>query len=138
MTDILIIAHDRDLAGLLRHIFQLAGCSVSILQDRDSIWRVLQTAQPSLIIMDMTRSDSYRLDLLGDIRARSRTPIIVLGSREDHESRATVLEMGADDYLGLPFRLITLKARALDLISRWNDKDRVLDNRIEPPLQHKI
>ncbi len=138
MTDILIIAHDRDLAGLLRHIFQLAGCSVSILQDRDSIWRVLQTAQPSLIIMDMTRSDSYRLDLLGDIRARSRTPIIVLGSREDHESRATVLEMGADDYLGLPFRLITLKSRALDLISRWNDKDRVLNNRIEPPLQHKI
>ena len=138
MTDILIIAHDRDLAGLLRHIFQLAGCSVSILQDRESIWRVLQTAQPSLIVMDMTRSDSYRLDLLGAIRARSRTPIIVLGSREDHESRATVLEMGADDYLGLPFRLITLKARALDLISRWSDKERVLDNRIEPPLQDKI
>ena len=52
------------------------------------------------------------------IRARSKTPIIMLTAKSDVTDRITGLEMGADDYLVKPFEMKELMARINAVLRR--------------------
>jgi len=51
-------------------------------------------------------------------RRKSRVPVLILTARESVEKRVEGLNQGADDYLGKPFSLAELEARAGALIRR--------------------
>src|SRR5260370_25374572 len=57
-------------------------------------------------------------DLLRRIRARSRTPVLMLTARGDDVDRIVGLELGADDYLSKPFNPRELVARIRAILRR--------------------
>jgi len=72
-----------------------------------------------LIILDLMLPQLDGLGVLKRLRGRgSRTPVLILTAKNEASSIITLLNAGADDYLGKPFDLGELIARAKALIRR--------------------
>ena len=66
---------------------------------------------PDVIILDLALPDKDGVEVVRELRAWSRTPIIVLSVRADDADKIAALELGADDYLTKPFSSGELVAR---------------------------
>jgi len=72
-----------------------------------------------LIILDLGLPQRSGLEVLKNWRSRgNKTPVLVLTARNDWSERVDGLKMGADDYVGKPFHMQELVARANALIRR--------------------
>ncbi|OLC58606.1 MAG: DNA-binding response regulator [Chloroflexi bacterium 13_1_40CM_4_68_4] len=72
---------------------------------------IAQADRQDLIVLDLGLPDRDGLDVIRSIRARSKTPIIVLSVRDGEREKVRALDLGADDYLTKPFGVEELVAR---------------------------
>src|SRR4029079_5827707 len=70
-----------------------------------------RTERPDLVLLDVMLPDGDGRDLLREIRAESRTPVLMLTARGEELDRVLGLELGADDYVTKPFSAAELIAR---------------------------
>jgi DNA-binding response OmpR family regulator len=73
---------------------------------------------PDLVLLDVMLPDGNGKDVLRDIRATSRTPVIMVTARGEELERILGLELGADDYVTKPFSAAELAARARAVLRR--------------------
>lgn len=73
--------------------------------------RKMEEQSFSLVILDINLPDGNGLELLGEIKRRWGTPVIILTANDMEIDIVTGLEMGADDYITKPFSLMVLRAR---------------------------
>jgi two-component system KDP operon response regulator KdpE len=66
---------------------------------------------PDVILLDLGLPDMDGMEIIRQIRAFSRTPIIILSARGQERDKIEALELGADDYLTKPFSAGELIAR---------------------------
>lgn len=71
----------------------------------------LASFAPDLILLDLGLPDMDGLDVLKDLRAWSKTPVIILSARGHDRDKISGLDLGADDYLTKPFSVQELLAR---------------------------
>jgi len=72
-----------------------------------------------LIILDLGLPDIDGLEICKKVRKnRMNVPILVLTGEDDLETKVSLLEAGADDYLTKPFTFAELKARIRALLRR--------------------
>ena len=65
----------------------------------------------SLILLDLMLPGKTGEEVLGELRADSTVPVIVLTARTDKETTVNLLRLGADDYIAKPFDNNELLAR---------------------------
>ena len=75
-------------------------------------------ARPDLVLLDVMLPDGDGKDVLRDIRAASRTPVVMLTARGEEMDRVLGLELGADDYVTKPFSAAELIARIRAVLRR--------------------
>ncbi|WP_142415545.1 response regulator [Hathewaya massiliensis] len=66
---------------------------------------------PDLIILDLGLPDIDGIQVIKEIRAWSKTPIIIVSARDNERQKVEALDKGADDYLTKPFGIGELLAR---------------------------
>lgn len=66
---------------------------------------------PDLILLDLGLPDMDGLDVLKELRAWSKVPVIILSARGQDRDKVAGLDLGADDYLTKPFSVQELLAR---------------------------
>ena len=74
----------------------------------------------SLMVLDLNMPDMHGLDVLKFVRAHDHyksTPIIVLTTKYDDDSRKAALAAGASDYLTKPFQPAVLLDHAARLLN---------------------
>lgn len=111
---ILIVEDERAIAESLAYALERAGFVTRTAHDFSSAWNERKEAR--LMVLDLMLPDGSGLDLLGQMRAEgSRTPVIVLSSRDREGDRVSALEAGADDYVTKPFspREVVARIRAV-------------------------
>lgn len=93
-------------------------------------WKILETsfgrdgiakaddARPDLVILDLGLPDMDGIEVVGEIRTFSATPILVLSARTQESDKILALDAGADDYLTKPFGVGELEARVRALLRR--------------------
>jgi two-component system cell cycle response regulator len=87
----------------------------------DSDWH--QGDFPCLVVLDgvMPKMDGLEvLQLLRKQKDSARYKIIMLTSRNSEKDIARALELGADDYITKPFKLLELEARIRHMLKRMN------------------
>ncbi|ANB61920.1 GGDEF domain-containing response regulator [Anoxybacteroides amylolyticum] len=85
----------------------------------DSNWH--QDLSPCLVILDGVMPKMDGLEVLQWIRMQKRSDrykVIMLTSRRSENDIARALELGADDYITKPFKLLELEARICQMMKR--------------------
>ena len=74
--------------------------------------RQLESARPSLVLLEVALPDASGFDVCRELRKKdTATPVIIMSSRADEIDAVVALEIGADDYVVKPLRLRELAAR---------------------------
>jgi DNA-binding response OmpR family regulator len=138
---ILLIEDDPELAEMVKSYLGEAGYSVSVA-GRGEIGLAILAREPfDSIILDLMLPDMDGLEICRRIRARGRTPILMLTARGDAMDRIIGLELGADDYLPKPFEPRELLARLRAVLRRTKgnqDADLLHFGRLEIDLGARV
>jgi two-component system, OmpR family, response regulator ResD len=86
--------------------------------DGDHARRLIESQEPSLVVLDVMLPGTDGLELCRWIRTRSELPVIMLTARGEEADRIVGLELGADDYLTKPFSPRELAARVRTVLRR--------------------
>jgi two-component system, OmpR family, response regulator MprA len=121
---VLFAEDDRAVRDALARALELEGFSVRTVPDGAAALAAFEADPPDLLIADVMMPGVDGLALCRALRARGdRTPILVLTARAQVSDRVAGLDAGADDYLGKPFALDELLARARALLRRASYRD---------------
>jgi DNA-binding response OmpR family regulator len=115
----LVIANDSALRRVLEQLFASEGYGVEVVPDSAAGLERLRQRPFSAVILDLQHPGSSRWDLCRNIAdSISGLPLVVLSASPDVADKVLLLEMGADDYLTVPFSERELVARLRSLIRR--------------------
>jgi DNA-binding response OmpR family regulator len=115
---ILIIDDDTELCALVTRFLSREGFAVDRAANGSQGIAMASCGPYALIMLDVMMPDRSGFDVLGRIRASSRTPILMLTARGDTRDRVLGLELGADDYLAKPYDPAELAARIRAILRR--------------------
>jgi two-component system KDP operon response regulator KdpE len=108
---ILIVDDEPQLLRALRASLPAAGYEVITAQDGEEALEKIKHEMPDLVILDLVMPGLSGLDVCRQVRTFSAVPIIILSAKGNDQSKVTVLDAGADDYVTKPFSLDELLAR---------------------------
>jgi DNA-binding response OmpR family regulator len=108
---IMVVDDDREMSGLLNSMLEREGFDTVIIADAEDAPRLLDIAEPDLVIMEITPREEDSLEVLDLIRRKSDAPIIVLSVDIRADSLQRALSHGADDYIRMPFGIKSFMAR---------------------------
>ncbi|MDF2186034.1 response regulator transcription factor [Grimontia hollisae] len=92
-----------------------------------SALKVIHDAEPDVIVLDLGLPDGDGIDVLNQVRASSKTPILILTARDQEDEKIRLLEAGANDYLSKPFGVRELIARIKVLVRDLVNTDTLSD-----------
>ena len=116
---IAVVERDRALQKILRRLFSLEGYEVDVLPDGAAGLEMLQQRRPSAVILDLPEPGSSGCDLCREIaNLVPDLPLVILSVSSNVADKVLLLEMGADDYVTIPFSPRELVARLRALIRR--------------------
>jgi len=117
----LLIGDQPEILRTLRRNLSGRGYEVAIaLDDRDAIEMAMTDAiDLYVIILDFTTINVDGLAICKGIRERSEAPIIVLSTIGAEQTKIKALDLGADDYLEVPFSMEEFLARVRSSLRRW-------------------
>lgn len=125
---ILIVDDEKDLLIMTKSIFERAGYTniVTAASAKDSL-KILSTKMPDMIILDVMMPEMDGFELLQEIRATSKVPVLMLTARGEAEDRFSGFELGADDYLIKPFLPKELLLRVNAILKRaYPESNRII------------
>ena len=129
MERILVIEDDGASRKILRRLFSSEGYEVDVVPDGVCGLEMLRQRVPAAVILDLLCPGSSGCDLCKKIaNLIPGLPLVILSASSDVAGKVLLLEMGADDYVTVPFSPRELIARLSALIRRasrvsTDDKD---------------
>jgi two-component system, OmpR family, KDP operon response regulator KdpE len=135
---ILLIGDEPNFLRTMRRNLVGRGYDVSVALDDLEAYLMASSFKPDLFVLnlDFTTIDVDGLAICTQLRKLSLSPIIVLSAIGSEQSKIDALDMGADDYLVLPFGMEEFLARVRASIRRWGlmntgriDQDRLILSR---------
>jgi len=108
-----------------------AGCQVLTADDGHAALRLARARLPDLALVDLQLPGLDGLEVCKELRrdpATARMPVFVLSNQDNPTDRLLALELGADEFLLLPFEPRELMLRVRNMIDRTKPA-------AEPPAQ---
>ena len=126
--EILIVDDEKDLRTMIRSIFESAGYTqITAVASGKEALAVIAKKTPGIIILDVMMPDMDGFELLQEVRAVSKVPVLMLTAKGEAEDRFAGFELGADDYLVKPFLPKELLLRVQAILKRaYPEKERVV------------
>jgi PAS domain S-box-containing protein len=121
MTPVLIVDDSLTVRMHLHEALTAAGFEPVPAADGASARAALARRDFGLVILDVLLPDADGLELLAELRRSRRhraTPVMLLSTEAEVQSRIRGLETGADEYVGKPYDAATVVARARELVRR--------------------
>jgi two-component system response regulator CpxR len=119
---LLVVDDDAELCQLLSEYLIPEGYDVEAVHSGiEGVERAL-SGDHALVVLDVMLPDVRGFEVLRQLRARSRMPVLMLTARGNEQDRILGLEMGADDYLPKPFNPRELCARIEAILRRSGDR----------------
>jgi two-component system response regulator CpxR len=118
MDRVLIVDDDAELCELVAEYLTPEGFQVEAANDGSRGLERALSKEHAIVVLDIMLPRISGLEVLRQLRAQSRVPVLILTARGDDVDRIVGLEIGADDYLGKPFNPRELLARIRAILRR--------------------
>jgi len=120
---VLVVDDDRNLRKIISTNLELAGFTVESASDGPEALRVIEQAQPDVVLLDLMMPHMDGYEVARRIRKHqnpsiANVPIIILTAKGETEDKLRGFEAGADDYITKPFGPQELLARVRAKIRR--------------------
>lgn len=111
MKRVLIVEDDADIATAVGIGLRAKGHEVIVAGSGRRMNEVLSESEIDVILLDLGLPDVDGIELIGQVRRWSASPIVVVSARHDSHGKIAALDAGADDYVTKPFSLGEVLAR---------------------------
>ena len=119
MERILVIEDDAGLRKILRRLFCSEGYVVDVVSDAVFGLERLRQGAPAAVVLDLPRPGCSGCELCKKIaNLIPGLPLLILSESSNVADKVRLLEMGADDYVTIPFSPRELVARLRALMRR--------------------
>ena len=125
MSNILLVEDDATLAQNLSRFLTDEGFHVVHASGQTAALRYAAEQKFDCALLDVTLQDGSGFSVCAALKAAGDTPVIFLTASADEACTVAGFEMGADDYIGKPFRPRELVARMKNAMRR-NGRQHVL------------
>ena len=116
---VVVIEQDAALRKILQRLFSSEGYEVDVVPDAVTGLQRLCHGAPAALILDLPRPGSSAYDLCKKIaHLIPDLPLVILSGSSKVADKVLLLEMGADDYVTIPFSPRELVARLRALLRR--------------------
>ena len=119
MSRLLIAEDDPEIAMLERDYLELAGYTVSVVDNGQQAVTEALSGDYDLILLDLMLPGCGGYDVCRLIRDRIDVPILMVTARTESVDKIRGLGLGADDYIAKPFDPAELVARVKAHLSRY-------------------
>ena len=121
---ILLISDELNLLRSLRRNLISRGYEVFVALDDQEASHFIAKPDASLFVinLDFETLKIDGLDIVREIRENSNAPIIVLSAVGSENLKIQALDLGADDYLVMPFGMGEFLARVRATLRRWSSQ----------------
>lgn len=116
---ILIVDDDNNIAELIALYLTKECFDTMIVNDGESVLKLLDSFQPNLILLDLMLPGMDGYQVCREVRQKSNVPIIMLSAKGEIFDKVLGLELGADDYVIKPFDSKELVARVKAVLRRF-------------------
>src|SRR5580658_6267016 len=118
MATVLVVDDEPIVRDVIVRYLRRDGFAVLEAGDGERARELIETCDPSLVVLDVMLPGIDGLELCRWIRGRSDLPVIMLTARGEEADRIVGLELGADDYIAKPFSPRELTARVKAVLRR--------------------
>ncbi len=111
---VLVVDDDEHTRNLLKDLCETAGYTVRLAGDGVEGLKLIEESTPDLVLLDlmMPRKDGFQvLRALREQPQYKELAVIILTAMGDMDGKIRGMELGADDYVTKPFKLIELQTR---------------------------
>ena len=122
MKNILFVEDDEMTRDGVETFLTVKGYDVTTAEDGELAVEAFHRQNFDLVILDIMLPKMNGFDVLKDIRARSKTPVLMLTAMDDESTQIMSFEEEADDYISKPFSLMILEKRIEALLRRTETK----------------
>ncbi len=118
---VLLVEDDESVRTAVEIAFQGEGFDVMARPDGSEMTEILESFRPDLAILDVRLATGLDgVCITRELRGISDMPILLLTAADTLDDRLAGFRAGADDYIGKPFSMAELLARAESLLRRSN------------------
>ena len=121
---VLVVDDDPLVLRSVRDALSAAGFRAVVTADPEEAPVLMGEHSPCLALLDLILPEHDGEELMGDILAASRIPVIFLSAYGKDEMVARILEQGATDYIVKPFSPTELVARVRAALRRFGEPER--------------
>lgn len=123
MNKILIIDDDEELCELVAEYLTVEGFETMAVHDGEAGLNAALGGEYDMAVLDVMLPKMNGFEVLRNLRASSKLPVLMLTARGDDMERIVGLEIGADDYLAKPFNPRELVARLRAILRRTEPEE---------------
>jgi two-component system, OmpR family, response regulator RegX3 len=127
MTRILLVEDDKSIVGNLTAFLQAEGFSVDSVNGQAAAIKKIYNETYDLLLVDISLPEGNGFAVCAAVKANTGIPVIFLTASGDEYSVVTGLDMGADDYIGKPFRPRELVSRIRNVLRRTGKVQPAMD-----------
>ncbi len=133
---ILVVDDDLHTRSLLKELCESQGHLVEQANDGHAALSQVKSFNPELVLLDVMLPGLDGFGVLSHLRAAAETarlPVIILTAAGDIDGKIKGIELGADDYITKPFRLVDLntRVRAVLAVRRYRERLQAVEQELE-------
>ncbi len=115
---VLVVEDESSIASFVAAYLKNAGYAVRTTPSGQEALRLVDSAQPALVVLDLMLPDIDGVEVCKRIRQKGDLPVLMLTARDEDVDKIIGLEVGADDYMTKPFNPRELVARVKAILRR--------------------
>lgn len=123
---IYVLEDDESIRELIIYTLNGQKMEVKVFSTPSEFWEAISEKVPSLVLLDIMLPEEDGFSILEKLRAApatKRLPIIMLTAKGSEYDIVRGLDIGADDYIPKPFRMMELLSRIRALLRRSGAND---------------
>jgi DNA-binding NtrC family response regulator len=110
LLKLLIVEDERSVRECCREVARSLGFSAQLAESRDEACRILDTANPDVVLLDLRLPGTHGLDILREIKQRRPEAVtIVMTGFATVQSAVQAMKLGAYGYITKPFNTDELR-----------------------------